>query len=186
MYPSLVAMLNWRSMLWRTTVIFHVMHVYISTFWVQTSTNQYVLGMYSDCSVMNRLMQRIAWVVYAWTSTFWSQAGLSLFTILMPCWPCQIHRHLCHSGYSTFTGLLIQFCVGCPPSWLSGSGRTCRMCWVFLISESEGWTWHWLDSCRAQPYPSWTCCGLCFDYIWLCGMGVSAVQGCDACKMLSL
>ena len=31
-YPSLVAMLNRRSMLWRTTVILHVMHVYISTY----------------------------------------------------------------------------------------------------------------------------------------------------------
>jgi hypothetical protein len=29
-YPSLVAMLNRRSMLWRATVIFHFMHVYIS------------------------------------------------------------------------------------------------------------------------------------------------------------
>jgi hypothetical protein len=31
-YPSLVAMLNRRSMLWRVTVIFHVMHVYISMY----------------------------------------------------------------------------------------------------------------------------------------------------------
>ena len=31
-YPSLVAMLNRRSMLWRATVIFHVMHVYISMY----------------------------------------------------------------------------------------------------------------------------------------------------------
>ncbi len=56
--------------------------------------------MYSDCLVMNRLMQTIAWVMYTWTSTF-CQAGLRLFTILLPYWPCQIHRHPCHSGSST-------------------------------------------------------------------------------------
>ncbi len=32
LYPSLVAMLNRRSMLWRATVIFHVVHVYTSTY----------------------------------------------------------------------------------------------------------------------------------------------------------
>ncbi len=31
-YPSLVAMLNRRLMLWRTTVIFDVMHIYISMY----------------------------------------------------------------------------------------------------------------------------------------------------------
>ena len=25
------------------------------------------------------------------------------------------------------------------------------------------------------PYSSWACSGLCFDYVWLCGVGVSAV-----------
>ena len=38
----------------------------------------------------------------------------------------------------------------------------------------------------AQPYSYGPCSGRCCDYIWLCGMGVSAVQGCDACQMLSL
>ncbi len=55
-YPSLVAMLNCRSMLWHATVISHVMHVHISTYLVQTSTSQYVQSMYSECLVMNRLM----------------------------------------------------------------------------------------------------------------------------------
>ena len=118
-YPSLVAMLNSRSMRWRATVISHVMHVHISTYWVQTSTSQYVLSMYFDHLVMNRLMRRIARVMYTWTSTFWSQAELSLFTILHPCWPRQIHRHH-HSGCSTYTGRHILSYVGCPPSWLSG------------------------------------------------------------------
>ncbi len=31
-YPSLVTMLNRRFMLWRATVIIHVMHVYIGTY----------------------------------------------------------------------------------------------------------------------------------------------------------
>ena len=31
-YPSLVTMLNRRSMLWRATVIFHVVHVYTSMY----------------------------------------------------------------------------------------------------------------------------------------------------------
>ncbi len=36
------------------------------------STNKYkpVCTLYSDCLVMNRLMQTIAWVMYTWTSNF--------------------------------------------------------------------------------------------------------------------
>ncbi len=69
---------------------------------------------------MNKLMHTIDGVVYAGTSTFWSQAGLNLFTNLLPFWPRQIHRHPLLSGLSTFTGLSIWSCIGCPPSWLSG------------------------------------------------------------------
>ncbi len=43
-----------------------------------------------------------------------------MFTNLLPYWPRQIHRHLRLSCLSTFTGLHIWSCVGCPPSWLSG------------------------------------------------------------------
>jgi hypothetical protein len=64
-----VAMLNCQSMLWLATVIFHSMHAHASTDQVQTSTNKYVLGMYSDSFFMNRLLLEIARVVYAWTST---------------------------------------------------------------------------------------------------------------------
>ncbi len=53
---------------------------------VCTWTYKYVLDMYSDIFVMNRLLQEIPQFVYAWTSTFLSQGGLSLFMNLPPLW----------------------------------------------------------------------------------------------------
>ena len=37
-----------------------------------------------------------------------------------------------------------------------------------------------------EPYSSCACGGRYIDYIWMCGMGVTAVQGYYACQMLSL
>jgi hypothetical protein len=58
--PSLVAMLNRRSMMWRMSVMFYDELVYTRMYSEQTSTYQYVLGMYSDSFVMNRLLREIA------------------------------------------------------------------------------------------------------------------------------
>ncbi len=70
------------------------------------------------------------------------------------------------------------------------------MCWwctsMYLIQYVPVCTWFrgqnlaLAGPCRAQPYSCCPCSGQCCDYLWLCGMGVSAVQGCDECKMLSL
>ena len=43
-YPTLVAMLNRRSMMWRTTVIFHDVYVYTWLYLVHIRTYKYVLG----------------------------------------------------------------------------------------------------------------------------------------------
>ena len=76
----------------------------------------------------------------------------------------------------------------------------CDMClfWdlLYRFSRSAAWCKHAgarcpATTCRSGQWQRWslprgwrifwqTRC------IWLCGMGVSAVQGCDACKMLSL
>ena len=64
-YPSLVAMLNCASMLWRMTVMYHDVFVYACMNCKQTGTSQYVLSIYSDISVMNRLQQEIV-LVEAW------------------------------------------------------------------------------------------------------------------------
>jgi hypothetical protein len=69
-YPSLVAMLNRPSMLRRMTVMYLDVHVYAYMYCEQTGTTQYVLGICSDITVMYRLPQEIARVLYAWTSTF--------------------------------------------------------------------------------------------------------------------
>jgi hypothetical protein len=69
-YPSLVAMLNRPSMMWRMTVMYHDVRVYTCMYCEQTGTSQYVLGIYSDIFVINRQQQEIALVLYAWTSTF--------------------------------------------------------------------------------------------------------------------
>ena len=64
--------------------------------------------MYSDDSVFNRLLRRIALVMFAWTSTFWSQAGLSLFTDLPPYWPVR------YTGIpATVAGVHLQDCTSC-------------------------------------------------------------------------
>jgi hypothetical protein len=48
-----------------------------------------------------------------------------------------------------------------------------------------GWTPAELNH-RAQPYSSCQCSGRCIVFIWMCGMGVSAIPGYYACQMLSL
>ena len=45
-YPTLVAMLNRRSMMWRTTVILHDVYVHTCLYLVFFSIQQYVLGSY--------------------------------------------------------------------------------------------------------------------------------------------
>jgi hypothetical protein len=107
MYSACLVMNRIMLTIARVIYNWNVYNVHNSTYWVQTSSSRYVLGMYSDCLVMNRLMWTIARVMYTRTSTFWSQAGLSLFTILLPYWPCQIHRHPCHSGSSTVARVLV-------------------------------------------------------------------------------
>ncbi len=57
---------------------------------------------------------------------------------------------------------------------------------VFQIQQIRGQNLALAGPCGAQPYSCCPCSGQCCDYLWLCGMGVSAVQGCDECKMLSL
>ncbi len=58
------------NMLWRMSAMFHDELIYTSMYREQASTYLYVRGMYSDAFVMNRLLQEIALVVCAWTSTF--------------------------------------------------------------------------------------------------------------------
>ena len=48
LYPSLVAMLNRPSMLWRMTVMYHDVNVYTCMYGKQTGTSQSVLGTYSN------------------------------------------------------------------------------------------------------------------------------------------
>jgi hypothetical protein len=118
--------------------------------------------------------QKIARDMYYWASTFWSQACLTLFMNLPPYWPSQIHRRPHHSGWSTCTRLHIQSYVGCPQSiagWVD-RGEPTRFLGFSRQSQLEGWTWHWLVSCWAQPYSDGPCCGLYIDYIWLSGMGL--------------
>ena len=45
-YPTLVAMLNSRSMMWRTMVIFHDVYVHTCLYLVFFSIQQYILGSY--------------------------------------------------------------------------------------------------------------------------------------------
>jgi hypothetical protein len=47
-----------------------IVRLYTCMYWVQPSTYRNVLSTHSDIFVMNRLVQEIARVLYAWTSTF--------------------------------------------------------------------------------------------------------------------
>ncbi len=172
-----VAMLKYQSMLWLATVIFHIMHAHASTDQVQTSTNKYVLGMYSDSFFMNRLLLEIARVVYAWTSTSWSKVGLTLFTYLPPIGHVRYTPQWLEYKYR----IVHPFLRWLPTKLAEWIGKNLQDRLGFPDKAGTGWTPEELN--HILSITDCPCCGWCFDYIWLCGMGVSAVQSCDVCKM---
>jgi hypothetical protein len=64
-YPSLVTMLNRRSMMWRMSVMYHDMRECTCLYCEEASTSQYVPGIYPDFVVMNRLRHEIVLVLCA-------------------------------------------------------------------------------------------------------------------------
>ena len=99
-------------------------------------TNQFLLGTYlvhteyisfvspyQECQDSGKPHQQQG-CVHVHCASCVSMLGLDTSRHMRPSqgnhWPRQIHRHLRLSGLSTFTGLHILSCVGCPPSWLSG------------------------------------------------------------------
>jgi hypothetical protein len=64
-YPSLVAMLNRRSMMWRMSVMYHDMSECTCLYCEEASTSQYVPGIYPDFVGMNRLRHEIVLVLCA-------------------------------------------------------------------------------------------------------------------------
>ncbi len=65
---------------------------------------------------------------------------------------------------------------GKPAGWVGVSRQSWWAVWTRLL----------LDSSRAPSYPASTCCGRSLDILWVCRMGVWAVQGYKTCQMLSM
>ena len=79
------------------------------------------------------------------------------------------------------------------PTWLEYVYRTAHPALRWLPTKLAEWigenmqdalgfankadTRHWLDSSRVKPYPQRPCGGRRLDNLWMCGMGVTAVQG---------
>ncbi len=64
LYPSLIAMLNRRCMMWRVSVILHDMHVYTCTNLVHVCTYLFYACLYANRFFRNRLMREIVRVGY--------------------------------------------------------------------------------------------------------------------------
>ena len=100
--------------------------------------------------VIYRLTVKHQVVSCALTSTCWNPAKSNSYRNLHPLWLCRM-EHPLWNGWSMFTGARTLSCAGCPPSWQSGLGRTCRRSWVFQIRLIRGHSWT-LDGLL----PSWT------------------------------
>ena len=75
LYWALHYRISWSTVGYQraVSVMYHDVRVCTCSYHEQTSTSQYVPGIYPDFVVMNSLPHEIMLVLWAWTSTFWSR-----------------------------------------------------------------------------------------------------------------